>query len=158
MDRLNRCVECKQEGLQEAKETEQRTVGGHTFQAELDILVCPSCGETYCSAESLRQFEFQIAAWLAKHGIASGDAFRLMQSVLKLRGVELASLLDVTQETLSRWGKGHRPPDRKAVALLAAMIQDREEGHEKTIQRLRSLQNPPTTDTLVALSLAPSSA
>lgn len=158
MDRLNRCIECKHEGLQEGKDTEERIVGGHTFQAELDVLVCPNCGETYCSAETLRQFEFQIAAWLAKHGVASGDTFRLMQGVLRLRGLELAELLDVTPETLSRWGKGHRPPDRKAVALLAAMIQDHEEGHDKTLQRLRSLQDPPTASIYVELSLAPSAA
>lgn len=158
MDRLNRCVECKHEGLQDAKETHTREVAGHTFQAEVAVLACPSCGMTYCHASAVGEFDLQIAAWLARHGVSSSEAFQFMRRVLGLKGAELAALLDIEQETLSRWGKGHRPPDKKAVSILGSMLLDRMEGHDRTLQRLQALQNPPTSETHVSLTLAPTAA
>lgn len=158
MDELNRCVECKHEGLQEARETVTRTVAGHTFQAELDVLTCPSCDMTYYHADTVGAFDLQVAAWLAEHGVGGSEAFQFMRRVLGIKGAELAGLLDITPETLSRWGKGHRPPDTKALSILGSMILDRAEGHDRTLQRLRSLQAPPPAASHVELILTPASA
>lgn len=155
MDKFNRCVECKQVGLVITQQEETWTIAGHTFRANLEMLACPACGESYCSAETLQRFEMQIATWFAQHGVNHGGALRLMRSVLGLKGVELAGLLDVAPETLSRWEKEHRPPDRKATALLASMVLDRAEGHDRTLQRLRFLQEPPPAENFVDLTLAP---
>lgn len=158
MSRLDRCAECKHEGLHDTKQTRTRTVAGHTFQVDLDAQTCPACGTSFYSAKTVRQYETVIAVWLARHGVHDGEAIRLMRSVLKLKGVELAALLDVAPETLSRWEKEHREPDRKATALVASMVLDRMEGNDRTLQRLRSLQNPPANETHINLTLAPEAA
>lgn len=158
MNELIRCAKCKNEELQQTKKARTRTVAGHTFQAELEVLSCPACGATYYSAQTVGEFEMAIAVWLAEQGVNDGEVVRLMRSVLKLKGLELAALLDVAPETLSRWEKEHRPPDRKATALLASMILDRKAGHDQTLQRLRSWQNPPEKASPVNLTLVPSAA
>ena len=155
MNKLIRCAKCKHEDLQKTRKTRIRTVAGHTFQAELDALNCPACDATHYSAQSVETFEMAIAVWLAEQGVNDGEAIRLMRNVLKLKGLELAALLDVTPETLSRWEKEHRPPDRKATALLASMILDRKAGHDQTLQRLRSWQNPPEKASTLNLTLIP---
>lgn len=155
MDRLNKCVECQcTEGLTDTRTSRTRTIAGLTFQAELSTQTCPNCGTNYYGASVVEAFEMGIAVWLAEHGINDGEAMRVMRSAMHLKGVELATLLDVTPETISRWEKEHRPPDRLAVATLAAMVLDRVAGHDRTLQRLRTLQNPPPTEIHVALTLA----
>lgn len=158
MGELNRCVKCKDEGLQEAQERVTRTVAGHTFQAELDLRACPSCGMTYYHADTVGAFDLQVATWLAEHDVGGSEAFQFMRLVLGLKGAELAQLLEITPETLSRWGKGHRPPDKKALSILGSMILDRAEGHDRALPRLRSLQAPPPAASHAELTLTPASA
>lgn len=158
MEGLTRCVECNHEGLEETRQPRSRTLAGRTFQVELPAQTCPACGTSYYSNEMVAAYEMSLAIWLARHGINDGGAFRLMRSVLGLKGLELAGLLDVAPETLCRWEKGHRPPDRKATALLASMVLDRAEGHDRTLKRLRSLQEEPSPQDVVNLELVFSAA
>jgi putative zinc finger/helix-turn-helix YgiT family protein len=155
MEELTRCVACKHEGLTETLQPWSRTVAGYTFETKLEALTCPACGESYYSDKTVEAYEMGIATWLARHGIDSGEAFQFMRKTLGLRAVDLASLLDVAPETLSRWEKEHRPTDHKATALLASMVLDRVEGHDRTLQRLRSLQAPAPTENRVDLTLTP---
>lgn len=158
MNEIIRCAKCKHQNLQDTKKTRTRTVAGHTFQVELDAQLCSACGAIYYSSQTVEAYEMAIAVWLAEHGVNDGEAVRLMRSVLNLKGLELATLLDVAPETLSRWEKEHRAPDRKATALLASMVLDRVAGHDQTLQRLRSWQNPPENQSHIRLKLVPSAA
>ena len=149
---------CKNEGLVEIEETDTRTVAGYTFQMELEALSCPVCGETYFPLGEIGRFEKQIAVWLAEEGVSEGEAFLFMRKTLGLKAAELAELLDLAPETISRWEKGHRPPEKRSLSLVASMVLDQAEGHNRTLRRLRrSLQPPPATKEVV-LSLSPGTA
>jgi len=71
--------------------------------------------------------------------VLSGEAFRFMRKAAGLRAKELAELLDVTPETISRWEKEHRQPDRKAMMVLGDLVLDRLKGEETALDRLRAL-------------------
>jgi transcriptional regulator with XRE-family HTH domain len=86
-------------------------------------------------------------------GPATGEAFRFMRKVLGIPAIELAELLDVAPETVSRWENGKLPIERRALALLASMVLDRVEGVTTTLERLRSLRDPPAAPALVRLDL-----
>ena len=66
-----------------------------------------------------------------------------MRKALELRADELADLLDVTRETISRWENDRQPLERRAVALISELVVDRVEGRTRTIDRLRALREPP---------------
>jgi len=59
-----------------------------------------------------------------------------------LRGTDLAALLDVAGETVSRWETGALPVERRALALLAAIVMEAVAGGTATLDRLRTLQAP----------------
>jgi DNA-binding transcriptional regulator YiaG len=82
--------------------------------------------------ELLEAFELDVAGELARHGEASSEAFGFMRRAMGVRAVDLAKLLDVTPETVSRWEHGRQPIDRGAAALLLAMVVDRVEGRTTT--------------------------
>ena len=62
-----------------------------------------------------------------------------MKKAIGFREKELAHLLDLTPETLSRWEKGHRTPDKKAMMVLGDLVLDHLEGKETTLKRLKQL-------------------
>jgi hypothetical protein len=81
-----------------------------------------------------------------------------MRKSIGLRANELVQLLDLAPETLSRWEKEHRQPDRKAMVVLGAIVLDRLQGHDVTLKRLQllgsSVQNPGSIDLTDALHAA----
>ena len=60
-----------------------------------------------------------IAAELAQTGPANADTFRFMRRAVRIKSADLAELLGVSVETLSRWENGHREPDRAAWVALS---------------------------------------
>ncbi len=118
-------------------------VGEQTFRADMPAWKCTKCGEVFYPSESVRSFEFGVAEILAKVGASSGEAFRFMRKVLGLRANELADILGVVPDTISRWEKGKRPVDRGAMAILGAMVDDQIRGSSKTFERLAALRKPP---------------
>jgi transcriptional regulator with XRE-family HTH domain len=74
-----------------------------------------------------------------------------MRKAIGVRAVEFAELLDVTHETVSRWEHGHLPVERRAAALLSAMVIDKLEGRTSTLDRLRALLKPEPLPALVRL-------
>ena len=139
MRKLQRCPSCKSRNLQKVKEEDMREVAGYTFKASLLVNECSSCSERFYSLEELGKFDKEIAGWFAKEGILSGEAFRFMRKAIGFRAKELAHLLDLTPETLSRWEKGHRIPDKKAMMVLGDLVLDHLEGKETTLKRLKRL-------------------
>ncbi|MEO6772335.1 MAG: helix-turn-helix domain-containing protein, partial [Kofleriaceae bacterium] len=64
---------------------------------------CRSCSETlYDLAESKRQ-ERALAKGLVERGVRTGAEFKLVRKSAGLRAVDIAAMLDVTPETVSRW-------------------------------------------------------
>lgn len=149
---MKRCHECKSEKLVDATAEVTRELGGRTFKATIPVVKCADCGEDTCAGTDLQAFDLAVAGELASHGAATGDAFSFMRRAIGMRAVELAELLDVAPETVSRWEHGKLPLERGPVALLTAMVLDRLEGRTTTLERLRALRKPSPLPSLVVLT------
>ena len=120
----------------------RRSVGGRSFVGEVTASSCPRCNEVYYEGDALARFEIAVAQTLAERGMVSGPAFQFMRRALGMRAVDLAELLDVAPETLSRWEAGARDVDRAAWTVLAGLIVDRAEGRDRVISIMRALREP----------------
>jgi putative zinc finger/helix-turn-helix YgiT family protein len=139
---MKRCVQCKHVGLENQQADDQIMVGERTFTATLPAQVCPICGETYIGFEDLGRFEHAVASTLAREGTSSPEAFRFMRKSLGIPAVELAELLDVTPETVSRWEHGKLRVERRSLALLGSLVLEHAEGRTSMLDHLRSLKEP----------------
>lgn len=149
---MDRCAECGG-GLVKATVTERRKVAGQTFTAELPASRCHGCGETFVDATALESFELAIARELATSGASSGEAFRFQRKTLGYTAAELADLLGVAPETVSRWETGQRDVDRGALVAIGSLVLDRAEGRTTTLDRLRALREPPRLAKVVTLNI-----
>lgn len=138
-----RCAKCKGSEFVSAKETISQEVDGCTFEMEIPIAVCAECNNTYYyDADVLEHFELAIANWFANTGQSSGAVFRFMRRALGIKAAKLANLFSVTPETISRWETGKRQMERRAIALLSAIVSDRYEGSNRVLEMLESFQRP----------------
>ena len=104
--------------------------------------------------------ERAVAADLAAHGPVSGESFRYMRKVVGLTGGELAWLIGVAFETVSKWETGVREVDRAAWLVMSFLAADRAKGRSVARRRLEelatdgrlpkvtTLKPPPTVPTL----------
>src|SRR6185437_453729 len=109
------CLSCNQGTMRPAMVEIRREVGERSFVASVDGRKCTDCGSVSFKGTDLARFEGAVAAALA----GSGEAFRWMRKALDLRAIDVAVLLGVTPETISRWETGRVTIDRGAMALLA---------------------------------------
>lgn len=152
---MKRCIQCKGDRLVETTAEERLEVAGKTFAASVPVIRCADCGESYYPGPALELFELEVAGELARHGEVSPEAFRFMRKALGFPAVELADLLDVAHETVSRWEHGRLPIERRAAALLSALVLDRLEGRTSTLDRLKALLKPEPLPSLVRLAWRP---
>jgi DNA-binding transcriptional regulator YiaG len=129
----------------------KRKVAGRTFKSAIPAIKCAECGEETYAGPDLAAFDLAVAGELASHGVATGEAFSFMRRALGMKALELAELLDVSPETVSRWEHGKLPLERGPVALLTAMVLDRVADTTTTVDRLRALRKPRRLPKLVRL-------
>jgi putative zinc finger/helix-turn-helix YgiT family protein len=139
---MKRCYHCKSERLVEKTLPETLEAVGVIFTAQLPALVCEVCGESSYAGEDLRRFELAVARKLADLGEPNGEAFRLMRKSIGVKAVELAQLLNVAPETLSRWENGKLAMDEGAFLILGDLVEDHCTGNLRTLQRLKALREP----------------
>jgi putative zinc finger/helix-turn-helix YgiT family protein len=139
---MKRCAACQDGTLKRGSTELRRTVDGIIFESKLPAAVCRACREAFVDAPALERFELVIAAELARMGHCNPIAFRFVRKALGLSGVELAELLGVKPETISRWENGARELDRGAFALVGGLVTDRIEGRDETRARLEALRAP----------------
>ncbi|MDX2088302.1 MAG: helix-turn-helix domain-containing protein [Kofleriaceae bacterium] len=72
-----------------------------------------------------------------------------MRKALGMRAVDLAQLLDVTAETVSRWETGKIDVETRAFALLGTLVIERLEGRDDAVQRLRAIEKASTAEPVV---------
>jgi len=125
---LTKCVKCDSESLREIRTTDRQTVAGVDFAVEVDVLECAKCGEVYVDDQALEKVELAIGAELGKLGRLTGEAFKFMRKSIGLRGIDLAELLDVTGETVSRWERDVVPIDHAAFAVLGTLVSEKRQG------------------------------
>lgn len=139
---MKRCVRCGGAALLSVMSDEKVKVGDLVFAVAVPATKCDGCGEVYVSGKVGRRMELEVARNLAERGFFTGEAFRFMGKALGMRAVDLAELLGVAAETVSRWETGKLAMDRCTFAAVAAMVSDRIEGHERTADSLRAAREP----------------
>jgi len=149
--RLPRCHACKGE-LVDATSTETWTVAGQCFEVTLPTQRCLACGEETFAASALVRAERAVARALIDSGMHSGDVVRWVRKSAGLRAVDLAELLGVAPETVSRWENDKHPIDRASWATLAALATEGLDG--PTAARLRAAASPAQLPPVLRLDTA----
>jgi len=87
-------------------------------------LRCPKCNEVVLRYEDSRQLsESAIAIYRKKHGLLSADEIRALRERLSLTQNELAKLLRLGSNTISRWESG-RNVQTEAMDVLLRLVRD----------------------------------
>jgi DNA-binding XRE family transcriptional regulator len=112
------------------------------FERKIRVQKCSKCGEVYLSAGALGDFELSAALALARAGVRKPKALKFMRKAAGLRATDLGELLGLTAEHLSRIENGKVPPDKRTVALIAAILEDKAAGTTRTVDQLRAIDRP----------------
>lgn len=139
---MDRCIQCDAGRLRKSQAEHRVEVGDFVFEVTVPAQSCAKCAERYVHHDVLERADLVISAWLADHGVRTREAFRFMRKAIGMRAVDLATLLEVTPETVSRWERGALSVEPRAIALLGALVQDALEGRTTTVERLRALREP----------------
>ncbi len=87
-------------------------------------LSCPRCGEVLLRYQDSRRLgEDAIAIYRKKHGLLSADEIRAMRERFDLTQADLARLLRLGANTVSRWESG-RNVQSAAMDMLLCLIRD----------------------------------
>ncbi len=151
---MKKCVTCGKGPLKSVEIELRREVAGHVFTATIPATVCEACGEEYTASEDLGRFERTIARTLLDAGEASGEAFKFARKAMGIRAADLAQILGVTPETVSRWETGVHPIDPMALAVLALLARDAVAGLTTTLEALKARAKPTPLAKRVTLKLA----
>lgn len=149
---MKQCPTCGRSGIGPGTTTLSHRLGDSTFTAEVPAEVCPHCGESLVHSKDLRWFETAVARAAMEAGLHNGEALRWMRKSAGLRAVDVAALLGVTPETLSRWENDKRTIERASWAALAALATEGLDG--PTAARLRAAAAPAPSPAVVRLGTA----
>lgn len=141
-----RCPLCKESELTRREVSHVADVDGIEFRGTIEADACPACGEELASHDELRRFDLHVADILAQRAERKPERVRFIRRALGFKGVELARLLDVTPETVSRWENvsSDREMDPRSFALLGAMVTDAIAGRDDTRRRLEGAMVGPS--------------
>jgi putative zinc finger/helix-turn-helix YgiT family protein len=67
---------------------------------------CGACGETLFDLSDVKHQQRRLAKEIVGRGVRTGPEFKLVRKIAGLRAADLAELLDVRPETISRWENG----------------------------------------------------
>lgn len=137
---MNKCVNCNRKTLKKSSTIHRAVISGITFTGRVPAMECTECGESYVAIDDLGDFELAVSERIATLGVGTGESFKYMRKALGLRAIDLAELLGVAPETISRWENG--VPEAHAFVLLGSMVADRIDGRDSTIKRLQAMQSP----------------
>lgn len=115
-----------------------RRIAGRTMTVVVPAELDPEHGLTVAIGDLVRA-ELEMASMLALEGPMKGAAFKFMRVTLGLPAKDLARLLTVTPETVSRWENGARAVDLAAWMTLGALVLERAGKPTETMKRLDRL-------------------
>jgi putative zinc finger/helix-turn-helix YgiT family protein len=151
---MKKCPVCEKGTLRPAEQTLHDEVNGHVFTAAVMGETCDACGEGVIDGRDIERFELGIARALLDAGDDSPEVFRLARKTLGLTAADLAAMLRVTAETISRWENGKHPIDAMALAILSLLVRDAFEGSSATQDALRARTLAKPLAKRVALKIA----
>ena len=140
--KIKSCVNCGGKVLPLVNHSLRATVAGVPFERTLRVQRCTACGEIYLPAGVLGEFERAAALELARSGADQPAALKFIRKAAGLKAVELSALLGLTPQHLSRLENGKATADRRTVALVAALLEDRVAGTTRTADQLRAIGRP----------------
>jgi putative zinc finger/helix-turn-helix YgiT family protein len=114
-----RCPSCKNETFR-SWEGEVEVMGVQVLGRGSS---CTKCGEVLIDGADLKQNERRAASVLAERGIRTGKEFKFVRKVAGLQANELAKLIDVRPETVSRWERDEVEIPRMAVFILSQFLE-----------------------------------
>jgi DNA-binding transcriptional regulator YiaG len=117
-------------------------ISGHTFVGSVPARECMACGHVVIDTAAETRLCLRIASIIVDSGLSTGRAFRFMRKAIVMRAADLARLLQVAPETISRWETERRAVDPSSFALLAAIVRERLEGRTTVLDGLERLVKP----------------
>ena len=139
---LTQCPNCHAKSLKDRLAEKVKVVGGHRFRAFVPGQECQKCGESFYDIRPLARFDQLVAKELADAGVKSGEALRFIRKAAGVPAIDLAALLDVRPETVSRWEHDKRPIDRGSYAVLHQLLIEKLAENTATADYLRGLGKP----------------
>jgi DNA-binding transcriptional regulator YiaG len=137
---MDRCAHCGNRTFRPASAPEVIRVGELEFRAEVPVVECRGCGARFADGDARERAAQRTALWLAEQGARTKEAFRFMRKAIGMRAAELAELVGVGPETVSRWETGKRDISHCALALLGQLVIDRIRQRDSFVGRLRNLR------------------
>ena len=116
-----------------------RTIAGRKLVVDVELGVDPETNEETVSLAELQRAEVEMAAVLADTGPINGESFAWMRKSLGLQSKQLAHLLDVRPETVTRWENAAVPVDRAAWLTLGELVLERANRPRDLKQRMERL-------------------
>lgn len=138
---MRKCANCDGD-MKRGLAPSQVTIDGVTVTADLPSWTCQKCGETYFVGTTLESFQLTAAEAFGRLGLVSGHVLKFMRKTLGMRATDLASLLGVTPETVSRWETGKHVIERAVMVIVTSLVMSRL-GHKTDAEDLlKTYQNP----------------
>ena len=151
---IHSCYKCRGKDLRRMEKLLTREIGGHSFRAKVPATRCGSCGEILYASADLRRLDDAVAIALLDGGVTLPDGLKFVRKTMGMMADELAHLLGVRPETVSRWENGKREVGLAMRALLRQLFEERHARKRPVADLLRRLQSPPHLGKTVRLKLA----
>ena len=151
---MNECYKCGAKNLRRVARMLTRKIAGHAFRAKVPALECVNCGEVLYGSKDLGRFDDAVAMMLVDAGITEPQAVKFIRKAIGLPAQELAALLGVRPETISRWENGKRAIDRATFVLLRQLFVELRAKKRLLVEVLQRLQHPRKLGRSVTLKLA----
>ena len=123
-----------------AKATAKYTIGGFTITAKYEPTAL-SDGSGGIASDELGRVEFRVSrALLLCSPVLEGEALKFVRKTMGLRQPDLASLLDVTVTTVSRWETGTEPIRRQTQLALLQLLESAAQSESGTPTPIGTLE------------------
>lgn len=136
-----KCISCGEKTLQRGSIRLVREVCGREMTATVTGLVCSECGESITDIADGERFDLAIAELLSE-APPTGESFRFMRRAAGLRASDLARMLGLTGDTISRWENGKYAIDRAAFLVLGQIVRDQRRGSTGMLDLIRQAEAP----------------
>ena len=137
-----KCASCGANALKRAKVPTAIKVAGSEFVSELPGRRCTKGLVATVEGAAGARYELLVAAELVKRGLRGGDTFRFIRKALGMRAADLARVMNVAAETVSRWETAQREVDWPEFLLLGALVDDKLAGRTTVLSRAEALASP----------------
>ena len=86
-------------------------------------LRCAACDDTFFDLHEMGRQAREIASVFVQRGIRTGRELKFVRKTAGLRAIDLAALLDVRAETVSRWERDEQPIPRQSAYIVGQLLE-----------------------------------